>query len=132
MATDPHQAMIRNLITILCGCFSLLRGDAQMSENNMRDRTILELQAAALYVREEATISLDSALFLSAGRLGSSRIPVIAEGLDAAFCDRYGGWIASGNVDSFIRVLPTIGRPDQLKATWLIGAWYAFQPGPGN
>jgi two-component system, sensor histidine kinase PdtaS len=124
--------MIRNLITILCGCFSLLRGDAQMSENNMRDRTILELQAAALYVREEATISLDSALFLSAGRVGSSRIAVIAEGLDAAFCDRYGGWIASGNVDSFIRALPTIGRPEQLKATWLIGSWYAFQPGPGN
>ncbi len=103
-----------------------------MSDKTSRDRTTLELQAAALYVREEATISLDSALFLSAGRLGSSRIAVIAEGLDAAFCDRYGGWITSGNVDSFIRVLPAISRPDQLKATWLIGAWYAFQPGPAN
>ena len=103
-----------------------------MGEHSTRDRTVLELQAAALYVRLEATVSLDSALLLMVGHLGSSRLPVIAEGLDAGFCDRYGGWIASGNVDSFIRVLPMIGRPDQLKATWLIGAWYAFQPGPTN
>ena len=132
MATDPHQAMIRNLIVILCGFLCFLPGYAQMGDNLMRDRTVLELHAAALYVKEEATISLDSALLISAGHLGSSRMPVIAEGLDAAFCDRFGGWVTSGNVDSFIRVLPTIDRPYQLKATWLIGAWYAFQPGPAN
>jgi two-component sensor histidine kinase len=124
--------MIRKLITILCGCLCFLNSNAQKADNTTRDRTALELQAAALYVREEATVSLDSTLLLSAGHLGSSRIPVIAEGLDTTFCDRYGGWITSGNVDSFIRILPAIRRPDQLKATWLIGAWYAFQPGPAN
>ena len=132
MAANPHQAMIRKLIIILGSCLCFLNGGAQKADNTTRDRTALELQAAALYVREDATVSLDSTLLLSAGHLGSSRIPVIAEGLDTAFCHRYGGWITSGHVDSFIRILPAIGHQDQLKATWLIGAWYAFQPGPAN
>lgn len=129
MAANPHQAMIRKLILLLCVSYLFLESDAQNGGKADRDRTILELNAAALYVRSDATIPLDSALLIYAGHLGLSRLPVIGEGLDATFCDRYGGWIRSGNVDSFTRIVPGLVGLDQLKAKWLIGAWYAFQPG---
>ena len=128
MAAYSHEIMIRNIFLFLCGCCCFLPGDAQKGDKTSRDRTILELDAAALNVRSDATVALDSALLLSSRHLGLSRISVIGEGLDVTFCERYGGWMNSGNVDSFIRTVPDLGSPDQLKAKWLIGAWYAFQP----
>ncbi|HXB08072.1 MAG TPA: histidine kinase dimerization/phosphoacceptor domain -containing protein [Puia sp.] len=124
--------MIRHLTLVLYACCCFLRGNAQNGDRAARDRTILELDAAAIYVRSDATVPLDTALLISSAHLGLNRIDVIAEGFDAVFCDRYGGWINTGNVDSFIRILPNLGSSDQVKAKWLIGAWYAFQPGASN
>ncbi len=132
MAANAQQAMIRKLIPFMCGCLCFLQGAAQKDERTARDRTLLELDAAALYVRSGATIPLDSALLISSRHLSISRLPVIGEGFDPTFCRRYGQWISSGNVDSFIHVLPALGSTDQSKGKWLIGAWYAFQPAASN
>jgi two-component sensor histidine kinase len=132
MAADPDKNMIRNWIFILGASCCTLQAGAQRADSNSRNRTTLELDAAALYVRSDATVPLDTALLIGSGHLNISRIAVIGEGLDPAFCSRYGGWIVNGNVDSFIHILPGISAPDQLKGRWLVGAWYAFQPGAIN
>ncbi len=132
MAANPNQAMNCKLILFFYSCLFFLQGAAQKGERTARDRTLLELDAAALYVRNEAAISLDSALLVSSKHHNFSRISVIAEGLDPQFCDRYGGWIVSDHVDSFIRIFPGIVGSEKLKAEWLAGAWYAFQPGSSN
>ncbi|HET7002409.1 MAG TPA: hypothetical protein VFI33_13900, partial [Puia sp.] len=120
--------MKRSLIYFLCGCCWLLRANAQSGDKTARDRTILELSTAALYVRSDASISLESALTIYSTHFGLNQMAVIGEGLDETFCEKYGQWMRNGNVDSFSRIIPTLKLTEQLKAKWLIGAWYAFQP----
>jgi len=124
--------MIRKWILLFGACCCACRLSAQQADKDSRDRTILQLATVALYVHTDATVPLDTALIIRSSQLGLSRLSIIGEGLDPAFCARYGGWVNNGNIDSFRRIVVGLDTPDRLKANWLIGAWYAFQPGDVN
>ena len=65
-------------------------------------RTMLQMSAASLTVSTQGLILLDSTLILSAQYHGVSRIPVMTENFDEAFCNQYAGWMKTGNVDSIV------------------------------
>ena len=62
-------------------------------------RTILQLNSAFIYVVRIARISMDSTLILASSSHHMSRVPVITEGIDDAWCPDHCQWMDIGKVD---------------------------------
>ena len=92
-------------------------------------RTILQLNSAFIYVVRQAGISIDSALILACHSRHMSRVPIITEGIDDAWCPDHCQWMDKGKVDSVKSGLYRLGGYELARDLLLIGAYYSFQPG---
>ena len=116
----------------------LLAFDAELYAQNPAtntwsdQRTILQLNSAFVYVVRVARISMDSALILASRSHHMSRVPLITEGIDDAWCPDHCKWMDNGKVDSIKSGLRRLRSADYARDLLLIGAYYAFQPGENN
>ena len=124
------------MLTKLIYLFSVLPvlgGDlfSQSLNNNKwsEQRTILQLNSASVYVIREGKISLDSTLILASRSHHMSRVPVITEGIDDAWCPDHCQWMDTEKVDSVKSGLFRLRGYDHARDLLLIGAYYSFQPG---
>lgn len=119
---------------IVCLFFLQIFGKlfAQNYKNQNDVRTTLQLSSAFYTVVSNAAVLLDSSLILYSKSLRLSRIPVITEGIDDPYCSTHCQWIDNGNVDSIKKELVSLTGVDLTRTLLLIGAYYAFQPGPSN
>jgi len=92
----------------------------------------LKLNAADRQVLNYGHLSLDSTLIVICREYGMSPAPVITEGMNDAFTASHSRWMENGHVDSLLALLPGLDAPGRAEGKLLIGAWYAFQPGPAN
>lgn len=122
-----HAALVF-LLSILLFYFQPLSVSGQQNKETAMQRTMLQMSAASITVSTQGLILLDSTLILSAQYRSVSRVAVITETFDEAFCKQYAGWMKTGNVDSMVTVLPALEKNIRIPARLLVGAWYAFQP----
>jgi len=92
----------------------------------------LKLNAADRQVLSYGHLSLDSTLIVICREHGLSPAPVVLEGMDDAFTRGYSRWMNTGHVDTLLALLPGLDAAGRAEGKLLIGAWYAFQPGPAN
>jgi two-component sensor histidine kinase len=113
----------------------LLAFDGELSAQNPArekwsdQRTILQLDAAFVYVVRVARISMDSTMILASRSHHMSRVPVITEGIDDGWCKDHCQWMDMEKVDSVKSGLVRVRGADHARDLLLIGAYYAFQPG---
>ena len=109
-----------------------LSAQSPASDKWSDQRTILQLNAAFVYVVRVARISMDSTLILASRSHHLSRAPVITEGIDDAWCPDHCQWMDNGKVDSIKSGLRRLRSADHARDLLLTGAYYAFQPGENN
>ena len=93
-----------------------------------RQRLLLQLSYSYFSVVKEFQVDLDSSLLYTSHSLGSSRLPVIAEGFESGDLAAIGGWIDARDPSTALRMLPSLSGIPHLRLLVLLGAYYAFQP----
>ncbi|WP_426667442.1 sensor histidine kinase [Mucilaginibacter sp. McL0603] len=91
-------------------------------------RLLLQLSPAFYTAAKENQVDLDSSLIYCAHSLGLSRLPVIAEGIDAPDLDGQLRWIDKRDPKSGLRLLSATKGKKHLELLVLLGAYYAFEP----
>lgn len=95
-------------------------------------KTTLQLGSAFYTVVSYASVLLDSSLLVYSRSLHLSRIKVITEGIDEDYCLEHCQWMDNGKVGIVKKELINLKGIDHTRMLLLIGAYYAFQPGPAN
>jgi tetratricopeptide (TPR) repeat protein len=91
-------------------------------------RLLLQLSQAFYIAAKENQVDLDSSLIYCAHSLGLSRLPVIAEGIDAPDLTGQLKWIDKRDPKSGMRLLATASGKKHLELLVFLGAYYAFEP----
>jgi len=91
-------------------------------------RLLLRLSPSFYTAAEENQIDLDSSLIYCAHSLGLSRLPVIAEGIDAPDLTDQLKWIDKRDPKSGLHMLSGSTGKKHLELLLLLGAYYAFEP----
>jgi two-component system, sensor histidine kinase PdtaS len=91
-------------------------------------RLLLQLSQAFYTAAKENQVDLDSSLIYCAHSLGLSRLPVIAEGIDAPDLAGQLKWIDQRDPKSGLRMLSASTGKKHLELLVLLGAYYAFEP----
>jgi two-component system, sensor histidine kinase PdtaS len=91
-------------------------------------RLLLQLSQAFYTAAKENQVDLDSSLIYCSRSLGLSRLPVIAEGIEAPDLARQLKWIDKRNPKDGLRLLSTATGKKHLELLVFLGAYYAFEP----
>jgi len=91
-------------------------------------RLLLQLSQAFYTAAKENQVDLDSSLIYCAHSLGLSRLPVIAEGIDAPDLAGQLKWIDKRDPKNGLRRLSASTGKKHLELLVLLGAYYAFEP----
>jgi two-component sensor histidine kinase len=123
------------LLTLYLNCFLCFEAGAQTmvvhkpSEYKTSwQRLLLQLSPAFYTAAKENQVDLDSSLIYCAHSLGLSRLPVIAEGIDAPDLAGQLKWIDKRDPKSGMRMLSASTGKKHLELLVLLGAYYAFEP----
>ncbi|WP_426667428.1 sensor histidine kinase [Mucilaginibacter sp. McL0603] len=123
------------LFTLCLNCFLCFKAGAQTmafykpSEYKTSwQRLLLQLSSAFNTAAKENQVDLDSSLIYCAHSLGLSRLPVIAEGIDAPELSGQLKWIDKRDPKSGLRLLSAATGKEHLELLVLLGAYYAFEP----
>jgi two-component sensor histidine kinase len=91
-------------------------------------RLLLQLSQAFFTAAKENQVDLDSSLIYCAHSLGLSRLPVIAEGIDAPDVAGQLKWIDKRDPKSGLHMLSASTGKKHLELLVFLGAYYAFEP----
>jgi two-component sensor histidine kinase len=123
------------LLTLFLNCFFCLKAGAQTTAfdkpseyKTAWQRLLLQLSSAFYTAAKENQVDLDSSLIYCAHSLGLSRLPVIAEGIDAPDLIGQLKWIDKRDPKSGLRMLSASTGKKHLELLVLLGAYYAFEP----
>jgi two-component sensor histidine kinase len=130
--------MIKKLslgLVIFLNCFFCFKASAQTvafhkpSEYKTSwQRLLLQLSASFYTAAKESEVDLDSSLIYCARSLGLSRLPVIAEGINAADLAGQLKWIDKRDPKNGMRMLSAASGKKHLELLVFLGAYYAFGP----
>src|SRR5476651_930230 len=131
--------MIRKLfvsVLIILNCFLCFQAGAQTTAfhkpseyKTSWQRLLLQLSQAFYTAAEETQANLDSNLIYCAHSLGLSRLPVIAEGIEAPDLAGHLKWIDQRTPGIGLHQLSGATGKKHLELLVLLGAYYAFEPG---
>ncbi|WP_426667430.1 sensor histidine kinase [Mucilaginibacter sp. McL0603] len=123
------------LFTLCLNCFLCFKAGAQTTAfhkpseyKTSWQRLLLQLSTAFNTAAKENAVDLDSSLIHCAHSLGLSRLPVIAEGIDAPDLDGQLRWIDKRDPKSGLRMLSASTGKKHLELLVFLGAYYAFEP----
>jgi hypothetical protein len=123
------------LLTLFLNCFLCFETRAQTvafkkpSEYKTSwQRLLLQLSTAYYTAAKENQVDLDSSLIYCAHSLGLSRLPVIAEGIDAPDVAGQLKWIDKRDPKSGLHMLSASTGKKHLELLVFLGAYYAFEP----
>lgn len=91
-------------------------------------KTLLQVSSGFYTVEKNATVDLDSSLFITSKWHKLSRVPVITEGIDGNYTAENCRWMDKNNSDSVRKKLPLLTGANHARLSLLIGAYYAFHP----
>jgi two-component sensor histidine kinase len=130
--------MIKKLslgLVIFLNCFLCFEADAQTGAfkkpseyKTSWQRLLLQLSTAFFTAAKENQVDLDSSLIYCAHSLGLSRLPVIAEGINAPDLTGQLKWIDKRDPKNGMRMLSAASGKKHLELLVLLGAYYAFEP----
>jgi two-component system, sensor histidine kinase PdtaS len=123
-------------LVIFLNCFLCFEAGAQTSifhkpseYKTSWQRLLLQLSQAFYTSAEETQANLDTNLIYCAHSLGLSRLPVIAEGIDAPDLTGQLKWIDQRTPGVGLQMLSGSTGKKHLELLVLMGAYYAFEPG---
>jgi two-component sensor histidine kinase len=131
--------MIKKLslgLMIFLNCFFCFKAGAQTTAfhkpseyKTSWQRLLLQLGTAFYTAAKENQVNLDSSLIYCAHSLGLSRLPVIAEGIDAPdLTSDQLKWIDKRDPKSGLHLLSVSTGKKHLELLVFLGAYYAFEP----
>jgi two-component system, sensor histidine kinase PdtaS len=122
-------------LTICLNCFLFFEAGAQTTSFHKPSeykiswqRLLLQLSPAYYTAARENQVDLDSSLIYCAHSLSLSRLPVIAEGIDAPDLKNQLKWIDKRDPGSGLHLLLALTGKKHLELLVLLGAYYAFEP----
>jgi two-component sensor histidine kinase len=129
------KRFLQTCLVIFFNCFLCFEAGAQTtafhkpSEYKTSWQRLLLLLSQAFYTAaEENQLEQDSNLIYCAHSLGLSRLPVIAEGIDAPDLTDQLNWIDKREPESGLHLLSASTGKKHIELLLFLGAYYAFEP----